>query len=188
MLALLFIYTNCNAQHNHPETVVSAKDTQTSMQSGNKMMDFKTKFGAILSAYIQLKNALVNNDPKAASAAGKLVMNAIKAIDLKSMTNEQNLVWMLYAEKISYDAEHINGTPEAAHQREHFMSLSKNLYDMAKAFNANTEDLYFQFCPMANDGKGAYWISEQSKIRNPYYGKKMLSCGSTKETLPAVRR
>jgi len=34
---------------------------------------------------------------------------------------------------------------------------------------------------MAGDGKGAIWISETKEIKNPYYGKKMLSCGSMKE-------
>lgn len=188
ILTLLFIYSNCNAQHKHHESPVLAKDTLSTIQSGNKPLDLNAKFRVILSVYVQLKNALVNNDANAASAAGKLLMKAIEAIDIKSLTNKQDLNWTMYADKISNDAEYIKATSETEHQREHFMSLSKNLYELAKVFNANTEDLYYQFCPMANEGKGAYWLSEQSKIRNPYYGKKMLSCGSTKETLPASKR
>lgn len=188
LLALFFIYTNCNAQHKHPEATVLAKDTQTSMQSGNKMMDFNAKFNVLLSSYIELKNALVNNDPNAASTASKLIMKTIESINIKNLTNKQDLSWTMYSDKISTDAEHIKSTREVAHQREHFMSLSKNLYELAIALNVNNNELYYQFCPMANDGKGAYWLSEQSKIRNPYYGKKMLSCGSTKKTLPATKQ
>ncbi len=188
MLTLFFIYSNGNAQHEQHKIMEPAKDSMNSFQTNNMPMDFKTKFSVILSAYIQLKNALVKSDPNAASTAGKLVMKAIEGIDSKSLTNKQNLVWMIFADKIYYDAEHIKGTSEMEHQREHFMTLSKNLFEMAEALNANKEDLYYQFCPMANEGKGAYWISEQSKIKNPYYGKKMLTCGSTKGTLPAAKR
>lgn len=31
---------------------------------------------------------------------------------------------------------------------------------------------------MANTNKGAFWISEDKEIRNPYYGKQMMTCGS----------
>ena len=43
--------------------------------------------------------------------------------------------------------------------------------------------VYYQFCPMAFDSKGAYWLSESNSIQNPYFGKKMIDCGETKETL-----
>jgi hypothetical protein len=43
--------------------------------------------------------------------------------------------------------------------------------------------VYYQFCPMMNDGNGAYWLSETRDIRNPYYGESMLTCGETVETL-----
>jgi len=91
--------------------------------------------------------------------------------------------WMTYQKKLSYDAEHMKETTEIDHQREHFMKLSDNFYKLLKAVNTNTDDLYYQFCPMANDGKGAYWVSESETISNPYYGKKMMRCGSTKETI-----
>jgi Cu(I)/Ag(I) efflux system membrane fusion protein len=43
--------------------------------------------------------------------------------------------------------------------------------------------VYYQFCPMANNNKGAYWLSESKVIRNPYFGEKMINCGETKEIL-----
>jgi Cu(I)/Ag(I) efflux system membrane fusion protein len=38
------------------------------------------------------------------------------------------------------------------------------------------------FCPMAFGNKGAYWLQTEKKIRNPYFGTKMLGCGEIKET------
>jgi len=36
---------------------------------------------------------------------------------------------------------------------------------------------------MANNNKGAKWLSVEAEIRNPYYGDAMLSCGSVVEVL-----
>jgi hypothetical protein len=34
---------------------------------------------------------------------------------------------------------------------------------------------------MADDNKGAVWISETKEIKNPYFGKDMATCGSIKK-------
>ena len=39
---------------------------------------------------------------------------------------------------------------------------------------------YYQFCPMADNNKGAYWLSKEETILNPYFGKAMHSCGEIK--------
>ena len=36
---------------------------------------------------------------------------------------------------------------------------------------------------MAFDNKGAYWLSEEKEIRNPYFGSKMLTCGETADSV-----
>ena len=138
---------------------------------------------AVQTAYLDLKNALTKDNGDLASTCAKTLFNAIDKISTGKMTPAQNKVWTKYSEKLSYDAEHIKGTTDIEHQREHFVSLSKNMYEVIKAFNTNASTVYYQFCPMANDGKGAYWVSETEKISNPYMGKKMPGCGSVKETI-----
>lgn len=138
--------------------------------------------GKVLSAYLSIKNALVANDAKAATAAAKTLLDEIGKVEMGKMTAEQHDAWMKYTKKLSFDATHISETGDIDHQREHFTSLSKNMYAVIKAFPTSTP-VYYQFCPMANEGKGAYWLSEQEKISNPYYGGKMNSCPSTKEVI-----
>jgi hypothetical protein len=36
---------------------------------------------------------------------------------------------------------------------------------------------------MAQDGKGAMWLSESKEIKNPYFGDKMMECGSVEEEI-----
>ena len=138
----------------------------------------------VFTAYLNLKNALVANDAKTASASAKTMLDEIPKVGMDKMTTEQHTVWMKYMKKLSYDATHISEVAELDHDREHFMSLSKNMYAVAKAFPSATA-MYYQFCPMTNDSKGAYWLSEQKEIHNPYYGNKMNGCPSTKETIQA---
>ena len=82
----------------------------------------------------------------------------------------------------TFDAEHIAETKDASHQRDHFMSLSKKMYALMKVSKQETQT-YYQFCPMANDGKGANWLSKENAVKNPYYGNQMLTCGKVVETL-----
>lgn len=139
----------------------------------------------VISSYLSVKNALTKDNGVEVRAAAKSLYDAIQHVPMDKLTAVQHKVWMEYNAKLSYDAEHIKGTDELEHQREHFSKLSLNIYAMLQALHTNTIDLYYQFCPMANDGKGAYWVSESEIITNPYFGKKMLKCGSTKETLKA---
>ena len=52
--------------------------------------------------------------------------------------------------------------------------------DLIQLFGTN-QKLYLDFCPMADDNKGAVWISETKEITNPYFGKDMATCGSIKK-------
>ena len=100
-------------------------------------------------------------------------MNAIPANKHKE--------YMEIAENAKENAEHISdNTGKIDHQREHLASLSKDVSDLITLFGT-TQKLYQDYCPMYNDGKGAVWISEAKTIKNPYYGSKMLTCGSVKK-------
>ena len=152
---------------------------------GNDSVKNKDPLNAVLSRYLALKEALADDDGKIAQARAKTLLTEIDKVPMAQMTTDQHAAWMKYMKKLSYDAQHISETNDTEHQREHFVTLSKNVFAVEKVFNTNAVTLYYQFCPMANDGKGAYWVSEREKISNPYTGKKMPTCGSTKETLKA---
>ena len=133
-------------------------------------------------AYFGLKDALIANDGVTASSKAKELFKAIDKVPMDKMAAEQHTVWMKYMTKLSYDAEHIKGVSETEHQREHFSSLSKNMFELMKVMKP-AYPIYYDHCPMYNDGKGADWISKEAIIKNPYYGNQMLSCGKIVETV-----
>jgi hypothetical protein len=169
------------------QIILIAIITTAFMQNMFAQVESDQSFNKVLTTYFNLKNALAIDKGDSARAAAKILFNAVDEIPMEKLSPDKHKTWMQYRDKLSYDAEHIKGTDDIEHQREHFISLSKNMYAVAKSFHASTANIYYQFCPMANGGKGAYWLSETEEIRNPYFGRKMPTCGSTKEIISSVR-
>ncbi len=152
--------------------------------SNPKSIDLKTQFAPVLSAYYGLKDALVADNAKLAAEKGKAMKAALQSIETKDWTAKQRTAYDAVAKKLETDATYIgDNAAKIDQQRARFISLSNNIVSITKTLKINEEATYLQFCPMANDGKGAYWLSKENKVKNPYYGKSMLTCGSVKETL-----
>ena len=130
----------------------------------------------IVTHYLHLKNALVGDNGKDAAAAAKELETALAAMDKSSFTAEQQKAFTDNQEDLKEHAEHIGNTTDVKHQREHFASMSEDVFALTKVFGSG-QTLYQDNCPMFNDNKGAIWLSEVKDIKNPYYGSKMLSCG-----------
>ena len=158
--------------------IVLLSVTVTAAQDKNQAGELKSVFDN----YFQLKDALVKSNGKTAAAESAELLAAIKAVKMESLTESEHTVWMKVFAELKEDAEHISETNDVGHQRDHFTTLSKNLYELQKVSKSATP-VYYQFCPMANKGKGANWLSLESGIKNPYYGSQMLTCGKTVETI-----
>jgi hypothetical protein len=137
----------------------------------------------ILDAYLQMKNAFTEDNSIGAATAGKKLESAFINFDKSTLTAAQKKTYEDVVADAREHAEHIgtNGG-NIAHQREHFELLSKDIYDLVKAFGGG-QVLYRDFDSMYNKGKGAYWLSETKEIKNPYMGKAMLTSGSIKEEI-----
>lgn len=59
---------------------------------------------------------------------------------------------------------------------------------LTRAFRPIKETLYLQHCPMANNAKGASWLSAEQEIRNPYFGAAMLRCGEIIEVIKKAEK
>ena len=90
---------------------------------------------------------------------------------------------MNYLTPIQSSLKEIQGSTDIEAQRKAFSNLSDNLYKGAKAFGLGGKEIFYAYCPMAFNNEGAYWLSDQQQIRNPYFGDKMLTCGEVKEKL-----
>ena len=137
----------------------------------------------IVSQYLQIKNGLANDNGKDAASAGKVFVESISKLDKSSLTAEKIKIWDDISADAKEMAEHIGENPDKLeHQREHFVMLSKDIYDLVKTFGSE-QILYKIFDSMSNDGKGAFWLSGTKEIKNPYMGKAMLNSGTIQEEI-----
>lgn len=174
----------CNSNDNQSkQTTATTTDTPQMEEQKNTDTKSNNSVNDVVASYLQLKNALANDNSKDAAAAGSEVQKAIEKADAASFSADQKKVFADVKDDAIEHAEHIAANANnIEHQREHFETLSKDLYDMVKVFGAG-QTLYQTHCPMYNNNKGANWLSETKEIKNPYLGAKMSTCGNVEEEL-----
>ena len=168
-------------------TSAAAKDDKDVKAIAVTYMNVDAKAAAsikeIVDHYLHIKNALANDNGSEAASGAKAMEAAIRKLDKSLFTAEQKTVYDRYEEELKEHAEHIatNGD-KIEHQRSHFSMMSEVVYELVKDFGAGLP-LYHIHCPMARDNQGAMWISETKEVKNPYFGAKMLTCGTVEEVI-----
>jgi len=133
----------------------------------------------ILTAYYEVKNALVNTDAATAAVKATELVTALNSIDMKSVSATDMGAVMDLQRRLIADSKYISENNDIALQRERFANLSVDIFKLAKIIKLTTDAVYYNYCPM----KKSYWVSDNPTIKNPYFGKQMLTCGSVKETI-----
>jgi copper chaperone CopZ len=174
----------CQYERAHKTVAKTALKTEAQNHTSHTTTEKQEKnhLKAVFESYFAVKDALVKSDGTTTSISAKDLLNALNSVKMETLTTNEHTIWMKVAKDLSFDAEHISDTKVPGHQRDHFMSLSKNMYQLIKVSEHETP-VYYQHCPMYNEGKGANWLSKENAVKNPYYGSKMLTCGSVVETI-----
>jgi hypothetical protein len=161
--------------HDHDHSKMESKTSNNKKKiAQNNIKNAATT--PIITSYLQIKNALVATDKKATIKAANALLKAFKEFDMSKLSNETHKEYMNILDSAKGQAEHI-AKSDIDHQRKHFRMLSEDITEMI-ALLGTEKTLFQDHCPMANNGKGANWLSEIKDIRNPYFGNKMLHCGS----------
>ncbi|WP_276497209.1 efflux RND transporter periplasmic adaptor subunit [Pontibacter litorisediminis] len=152
----------------------------------NKQMEvpeaFQQQVTALVDTYYTLKNALVASDADAARQAAGKFNQALNKVDMGLLDGSTHAKWMQLMPALQTNASAIQKSTAIEKQREVFSPLSDHLIEVVETFGTNKEIVYKQKCPMASNDQGAYWLSEQKEIRNPYFGEAMMTCGETEQT------
>lgn len=183
IFSLCVFHTSCG-QHNGHATMENASTKKPIVipDLGKVSSETKKQLTSLVASYFALKDALVATDAQTTSAKAGEFLTVLKTVDfLKMSTKQQEFFTPLFV-NIEEDAKHIVSNVEIGHQRGHFNRLSNDMFATLKAFKASKATIYQQFCPMAFDDKGAFWLSDKKEIRNPYFGDKMLKCGKVTDT------
>ncbi len=131
----------------------------------------------VLEEYLQLKDALVSDDPETAENEIKDLKEKLNEIQLSTFKNEHRGSVENYRNELEKNLDNLSNAEGLEEIRQGFIQLSAVMIRIAQNYKSLDERLYIQHCPMANNDEGADWLSFTEEIRNPYYGSEMLGCG-----------
>ncbi|MBO3116407.1 efflux RND transporter periplasmic adaptor subunit [Winogradskyella sp. DF17] len=162
--------------------VMTGHEGHLGMDKVTEKIDFnrnvEKSFLPVINAYINLKDALIQSDTFLASAKSEAFRKALEEIPVKQREQTHNYWSILHK-----TSKGINENVSLEHQRKQFQIVSDTIIEMVRNFDEMNDKLFVQFCPMADNNKGAYWLSKEEKVINPYFGEAMLTCGEVKQVI-----
>ncbi|MGV3593824.1 MAG: DUF3347 domain-containing protein [Sediminibacterium sp.] len=148
---------------------------------------FNLIFGKMLDSYFQLKDQFIKeNDTLITKGTEQLIADINDVIGvLSELKADSNIVSTAktYTTGISNELTAVKQEKDIEERRKSFQVLSEQLYDLIRTVKYDRAVVYHQYCPMAFNDAGAFWLSNSSDIRNPYLPKKMLICGEVKDSI-----
>ena len=170
----LIVFYSCNTgggKTNDPVIPIDTTQPDTMEVTNSQGMSMNL----IAGDYLLLKNSLGENNSSSAAKAGAELHTALAGYRKVIEGETPDSLLEVIDDAIEH-ASHISENKDLAHQREHFDLLSRDMFDLLLAIDID-KSLFRIDCPMFNDGKGAFWISESGDNRNPYFGPVMPADG-----------
>jgi len=133
----------------------------------------------LVAEYLAIKDALVAGKSTDASSTAQTFLTKMQGLTVSEFSADEKTVWEKQKATLKKSASAIYENADLDKQRSAFANLSPALWALVKAGKNVSEKLYYDYCPM----KKSYWISADEKIKNPFYGSQMLSCGSISEKI-----
>lgn len=152
---------------------------------------FTQSYDLLLNSYYSLKDALVASDSaKANLAASQLLVNADSLKVTEIQGDSSGVIKETansFTSTIHSSADALQKETSLEEKRKEFEMISDALWSLTRTVKYGGSKVYYNHCPMAFDNKGAYWLSNTSKIQNPYFGEKMPECGSVEDSVDYSR-
>ena len=177
----------CNGKREDKSANGKPEEKQKPISSGENSDAFNKSFTELLDAYNELKNALVASDAVKASTAAQTLRTASDSLKVNEIKGDSTGVIkenaLSYTSTITGSAQALVTEKDIEGKRKEFANIADALYTLTHVVRYNGKKLYWEYCSMAFDNKGAYWISYEREIKNPYFGSKMMTCGSVEDSI-----
>lgn len=187
LIGCILAATGCNSSNitNSASESSNAPATKEPAHSKLSTENTQTLMGTV-SKYYALKNALVATKATRADSAANELISSTEQLQVSLQKDSTNMPAIkLYIDSIISQSKMITSMMDETCEKKriYFEVVSRNMYAMLKSVELKNAHVYHQFCPMAFNDKGAYWLSGESEILNPYFGKKMLECGEVTDSM-----
>jgi hypothetical protein len=184
ILSVILLAVACK---NKEEKTDAPETTEPKAAAGYAYSEtFNQSMSDVLNAYYSLKDAFVASDFEKVNEEAVALQNLLDSLKLDEVQKFDSLGFASINGRpgdVAAEIAAMLGEKVLEKKRESFEMVSNAFYDMVRVIKPTGATIYYQYCPMAFNDKGAYWLSNADSIMNPYFGKKMLTCGEVKETL-----
>ena len=143
---------------------------------------FRSNGSSVVAQYFKLKNALVKDQAAPAKSEANDLLQLLAKLQSSSLKGSEKSAWEGLSKKLNVAAGKLKSAKDIAELRKHFEQLSAEVIFLTENYGVNQDMVYKDYCPMAFNNKGAYWLSETKEITNPYFGESMLACGEVTQT------
>jgi len=169
--------------HGGDQVQNSTSSAKTVDKSISISKNAKEELRPLYLSYLAMKDALTKDDLDAAQRYGSDMLKNLEKIDMNLFKDEAHDFWMSQSNAIKKGMEHVEHFKNIEEVRNAFLNVSNTMIILSNAFKPFDKMLYVQHCPMADNNKGGNWLSLSKEIMNPYFGSKMLQCGSTESII-----
>ncbi|WP_295124094.1 DUF3347 domain-containing protein [uncultured Chitinophaga sp.] len=182
-IAGILVFTACN-QGGKTAAEVADTTVQAAFQAPYPGV-FYDSLKVALNNYYHLSESLVAASDIKANEAALALKHSIDSLPVDVLRSDSGIYNIVTAASgdISAELTGLMGETDIEKKRVSYQMVSDILFDLVKATGLKGQTVYRQYCPMAFNDKGAYWLSEHTDIRNPYFGDQMLNCGTVTDTL-----
>lgn len=143
----------------------------------------RRQIAGFLPQYFELNRMLIEDSLAGAKAAAASFVELTKPFEVSRLSGEQLDFYFIHSSNLQLALKNLSESNDIEKARVELATVSEAMYALVKAFHPNESPLYYQYCPMARDNKGATWLSATKELMNPYMGQMMLACGRTQETI-----
>jgi len=162
-----------------------SKENTPPLEISGNTSGFSADFEKMISQYTTLRDAFVKGDTMGVNAAGATFLTGLGNLNTKDLKADTVLIGTAETLKQSILTEtgvltKVAGIEE---KRKSFQIISDALYDLIRTVKYDKSTVYQINCPMAFNNTGANWLSLQPEVVNPYFGDKMLNCGSVVDSV-----
>jgi hypothetical protein len=181
---------NKGPQGPKPQPLAISQHSEAFNESVTKMID----------AYYRMTEAFVTWDTAGVDTTSVALKKAVDSLKLDEMKKD-TLVFPTVQSQWEMVKTELNGLisdPSLQEKKASLNMLSQLIFDLLRIVKYDVAKVYYQECPMAlnNYEVSAYWLSKEGEDemrRNPYlglkdpkYGKGMLKCGDTRDSINYV--
>ena len=172
-----------NSMMSRPDDMMEHEESKTEIIRYEVPEEFQLQLRNVFDTYIELKNALVLSNNELATKSSEMFIKNLENVDMTLLkVQEAHKHWMQQLKGIDEAIKMLSQHNDINMQRKYFKPLSAHMTSAVVAFGVN-QKIYSQYCPMADNDNGGYWLSLEEGIRNPYFGDAMLKCGTVEQII-----